>query len=166
MLHRISRIVVCASSIVSAPALLAVPAMAANTVPSTPAISTTLSFTMKEIGGGIGYEWGKGQLSYQGRSYDFTIGGGGLASLGYIQVQGNGTVDDLSRLSDFDGTYWTVKAAAAAGSGTGVAVLENQFGVRLTLHMKMQGAHVSASVMRLRFRLVPTPEEAKGDILR
>ncbi|WP_025886678.1 hypothetical protein [Asaia prunellae] len=119
------------------------------------ATPSSISFSLKEVGGGLGYEWGKGTLHYNGKDYAFEIGGGGIASLGYIAVKGTGTVKDLARLDQFDGTYWTVKADAAVGSGVGAAVLENQYGVKLDLKMNISGAHVGASVMRLRFRLLP-----------
>lgn len=124
-----------------------------------PAEESALSFTLKEVGGGLGYEWGKGVLHHNGRDYAFEIGGGGIASIGYISVKGTGVVKDLERLDQFDGTYWTVKADAAIGSGVGAAVLENQYGVKLDLRMTTKGAHVGASVMRLRFRLLPDRAE-------
>ncbi|MDL2171621.1 MULTISPECIES: hypothetical protein [Asaia] len=142
----------------------ALPGMATSALPqektadaATP--DSTISFSLKEVGGGLGYEWGKGSLHHNGRDYAFEIGGGGIASLGYITVKGTGTVKDLARLDQFDGTYWTVKADAAIGSGVGAAVLENQYGVKLNLTMSIKGAHVGASVMRLRFRLLPDKTE-------
>ncbi|WP_147094001.1 hypothetical protein [Swaminathania salitolerans] len=118
-----------------------------------------ITFAFQEVGGGLGYEWGKGTLRHNGRDYAFEIGGGGIASLGYVTVTGTGTVENLARLDKFDGTYWTVKADAAIGSGVGVAVLENQYGVKLHLDMTMKGAHLGASVMRLRFRLLPDGQD-------
>lgn len=127
--------------------------------PAQPAEVSAISFTLQEVGGGLGYEWGKGVLHHNGRDYAFEIGGGGIASIGYISVKGTGVVKDLTRLDQFDGTYWTVKADAAVGSGVGAAVLENQYGVKLDLKMSIKGAHVGASVMRLRFRLLPDKTE-------
>jgi len=124
-----------------------------------PVEDSAISFTLQEVGGGLGYEWGKGVLHHNGRDYAFEIGGGGIASIGYISVKGTGVVKDLVRLDQFDGTYWTVKADAAVGSGVGAAVLENQYGVKLDLRMSIKGAHVGASVMRLRFRLLPDKTE-------
>ncbi|RUT26148.1 hypothetical protein C0V97_07765 [Asaia sp. W19] len=126
---------------------------------ATPAEDSAINFTLQEVGGGLGYEWGKGTLHHNGKDYAFEIGGGGIASIGYIAVKGTGTVKDLTRLDQFDGTYWTVKADAAIGSGVGAAVLENQYGVKLDLRMSIKGAHVGASVMRLRFRLLPDKTE-------
>lgn len=120
-----------------------------------PVEDSAISFTLQEVGGGLGYEWGKGVLHHNGKDYAFEIGGGGIASIGYIAVKGTGVVKDLTRLDQFDGTYWTVKADAAVGPGVGAAVLENQYGVKLDLRMSIKGAHVGASVMRLRFRLLP-----------
>ncbi|GBQ85802.1 hypothetical protein [Asaia krungthepensis] len=126
---------------------------------SAPVEDSAINFTLQEVGGGLGYEWGKGTLHHNGKDYAFEIGGGGIASIGYIAVKGTGTVKDLTRLDQFDGTYWTVKADAAIGSGVGAAVLENQYGVKLDLKMSIKGAHVGASVMRLRFRLLPDKTE-------
>ena len=129
-------------------------------------LAPTVSFQLREIGGGFGYEWGKGTLSFNGKTYDFHVGGGGIGSLGYLNIKGVGEVTNLSRLSDFDGTYWTASVDAAAGPGVGEAILENQFGVHLHLHLVTNGAHLGASVKRLRFRLVPRPADIAPDSLR
>ncbi|MBB2203838.1 hypothetical protein [Gluconacetobacter takamatsuzukensis] len=123
-----------------------------------PAAMTTghVTFMMKEIGVGAGYTWGTGQLVYAGRSYDFTISGGGLGSVGYSHIQGHGTVRNLARLQDFDGTYWAVQAEATMGKGLGSKLMENNHQVDIDLTAATaSGARLSAEAMRITLHLRP-----------
>ena len=131
-------------------------AFAARDVAPTPSLSSspTFRFSVKEAGFGLGYVWGRGTLCYNGQPYGFEISGGGIVSLGFYAAEGQGTVKDLKRLDQFDGTYWTVGADAAIASGRGAASLENQYGVRLKVQMKARGAHLGASISRLRLKLI------------
>lgn len=112
------------------------------------------TFSLKQAAAGIGYSWGEGELRYGGQTYHFRIEGGGIAALGYNVVRGTGRVFDIKKLSDFDGTYWTLSADAAAGRGRDVFVMENQYGVRVNMRGESNGGYLSASIKRLRFRLL------------
>ncbi|GEB37591.1 hypothetical protein GLI01_16260 [Gluconacetobacter liquefaciens] len=132
------------------------PAVCATPDPS--AMTTgQVTFVMKEIGVGAGYTWGTGQLVYGGRSYDFTMSGGGLGSVGYSHIAGHGTVHNLARLQDFDGTYWAVQAEATMGRGVGSKLLENNHRVDINLTAATaSGARLSAEAMRITFHLRPS----------
>jgi hypothetical protein len=60
----------------------------------------TLSLTEGTVGVGIGYSWGKGALSYKGKT--------------------SGTVYDPKKIEDFDGNYTAAGAGATIGGGAGV----------------------------------------------
>nr|WP_220795108.1 hypothetical protein [Gluconacetobacter sacchari] len=125
---------------------------------SDPAALTTgqITFVMKEVGVGAGYTWGKGHLVYAGRSYAFTISGGGLGSIGYSHIAGHGTVRNLTRLQDFDGTYWAVQAEATVGRGVGGKLMENNRQVDIDLTATAAGgARLSAEAMRITLHLLP-----------
>ena len=59
------------------------------------------------IAAGIGYSWGHGKLDYNGRQYLFKISGLDVGSVGIREANSTGTVCNLARLEDFNGTYAT-----------------------------------------------------------
>lgn len=114
----------------------------------------TFKFTLRQAALGIGYSWGQGELHYDGQIYHFRIEGGGIVALGYSSVSGQGRVFDIKKLTDFDGTYWSLSADAALGRGGNVFMMENQYGTRVNMRGKGEGAYLGASIKRLRFRLI------------
>lgn len=122
--------------------------------------SPAISFKMHDAGGGVGYQWGHGHLTFHGKTYTFRVSGAGVGTLGYETVEAVGHVDDMAELADFNGSYWTARADAAVWKGGGYAVLENQHGVHLLVHMTAHGAHLGASILKLAFTLQPDPSAA------
>lgn len=124
--------------------------------PDLAAVTTgQITFKLKEVGVGAGYTWGTGHLLYGGRAYDFTMSGGGLGSLGYSHIEGHGTVRNLARLRDFDGTYWAVQAEATMGRGLGSKLMENNHQVDIELTATTAGgARLSAEAMRITLHLL------------
>ncbi|WP_256889481.1 hypothetical protein [Acidomonas methanolica] len=141
--------------------LVALPLLAAGLVlPGLPRAAIEeprVTFALREVGGGIGYEWGQGTLTYMGKSYPFRIAGGGIGSLGYVRVKADGHVADLGKITDFNGSYWQAGADAAVWRGAGYAAFENQKGVHLYVHMTMRGAHLGASIQKLSVTLLQAP---------
>src|SRR5215475_2158614 len=48
---------------------------------------------------------GGGTLQFQGKSYEFTVGGLGIGGIGISKIEAVVTVYDLHRLADFQGAY-------------------------------------------------------------
>jgi outer membrane immunogenic protein len=132
----------------------AIPAMATaqETTPDE-AATGQITFLMQEIDVGAGFTWGTGQLVYAGRTYDFTVSGGGLGGVGFSHIEGRGTVRNLTRLQDFDGTYWAVQAEATMGRGRGGKLLENNHQVDISLTTTTRGARLAAEAMRITLHL-------------
>ncbi|MGZ9006541.1 MAG: hypothetical protein ACXW20_22440, partial [Burkholderiales bacterium] len=87
------------------------------------------------VGGGVG----RGTLHYGGKSYPFTIKGGGLAGVGVSKVHATGNVYFLNKLEDFSGVYSLVTAGATLGAGAGVSQYENNKGVFMAMISKTKG---------------------------
>ncbi|EGG76109.1 hypothetical protein SXCC_03469 [Gluconacetobacter sp. SXCC-1] len=149
----------------SAPFLLAVGLLAA---PSARAADDALGqptaklcFGLRDVALAGGYSWGKGRLYFGGHSYPVRISGGGAVGIGYSRLRGEGTVYNLARLSDINGTYWSVRAEATIARGRNVAVLDNNHGVDIKTTMHTTGAHLAAAVMRLTLRVDPGGERVE-----
>ena len=91
------------------------------------------------IGAGLGVSWGKGQLSFEGNSYAFSVKGLSVGDVGLAKMIAEGQVANLERLSDFAGTYVAVEAGATAGKGAGATTMMNENGVMITLASQREG---------------------------
>nr|WP_298795426.1 hypothetical protein [uncultured Acetobacter sp.] len=133
------------SSVSIMPAAHAADAMGA------PTAKITLSAKSADVG--LGYTWGDGNLSYGGHTYKFTITGGTIAAVGFSKIEGTGTVYNLHRLQDFDGTYGAAHGEATLGNGLGGAVMENKNGVRIKIETISKGARLAGSAQGLTLEL-------------
>ena len=102
-----------------------------------------LAFESTSCGLLIGYNWGKGTLSFQGREYPFSIEGYKLFTVGVASVDALGVVYDLDKLSDFEGRYTAAEGSLTLWQGGGGAVMENQNGVVIYLQTLQQGLELS-----------------------
>jgi hypothetical protein len=93
----------------------------------------TLHLSTGSVALGIGYTWGNGVLTYQGKEYPFSIDGLSVVDVGISKAEANGTVYNLKRLEDFNGTYTGVTAGATVAGGGGAATVRNQNGVVIDL---------------------------------
>ena len=93
----------------------------------------------RHLAAGIGFHWGGGTLSFEGRQHAFRVTGVSLLDVGAARLIGEGAVENLERLSDFEGRYVAVEAAAAAGKGVSRRVLRNEHGVVIHLASDLTG---------------------------
>ena len=144
-----------ASLILAAGLFATVPARAGDALGQPTA---KLCFSLRDVALAGGYSWGKGRLYFGTHSYPVRISGGGAIGIGYSRLRGEGTVYNLARLSDINGTYWSVRAEATIARGRNVAVMDNNHGVDIKTVMHTSGAHLAAAVMRLTLRVNPGGE--------
>jgi len=102
----------------------------------------TLSLSEGTVGVGIGFSWGKGSLSYQGKTYPFKVEGLSVGDVGIQRATATGNVFGLKKIEDFDGNYTAAGAGATVGGGAGAAVMKNQNGVVIELKSTTQGANL------------------------
>lgn len=127
------------------------PAAHAADAMGSPAGKITLSAKSADVG--VGYTWGDGRLTYGGHTYKFSVTGGTIAAVGFSTIEGNGTVYNLHRVQDFDGTYGAAHGEATLGSGLGGLVLENKNGVRIKIETATKGARLASSAEGLTLKL-------------
>ena len=97
----------------------------------------------RQVAAGIGFHWGQGTLSFEGRQHAFRVKGVSLMDAGVAKMIAEGEVEGLARLSDFDGRYVAVDAGLAAGKGASRRVLRNEHGVVIRLSSDLTGAAVT-----------------------
>ena len=99
----------------------------------------TVRLSAGSVAAGIGFSWGSGVLTYQGKDYPFDVSGLSVVDVGITKAEAAGDVYHLKNLADFSGNYTGVSAGAAIAGGGGGMALQNQSGVVLKLSGTTQG---------------------------
>jgi hypothetical protein len=130
-------------------ALLAGPAYASDD--KTP--DATVRLSEGSVAVGIGWSWGRGELSYKGKTYHFKIEGLSVAEVGVTKAEATGSVYNLKSTDDFAGVYAAAGAAGTAGKGVGVSSLRNDKGVVINLKSESKGASIKIAASGLKVTL-------------
>ena len=113
----------------------------------------TLTLSDGSVAAGIGFSWGKGTLTYAGKTHRVKVEGLSVGEVGVTRATAKGTVSHLTKLDDFSGNYVAVGAGATAAGGADVAVMRNQNGVVIELQSTTQGASLKLGAEGLRLTL-------------
>jgi hypothetical protein len=113
----------------------------------------TLEMHEGSVAAGIGFSWGGGTLTYQGKTYPISVEGLSVGSVGIAEATASGKVHGLKSLNDFNGNYTAVSAGLTAAGGGSVAVLRNQNGVVIELVSTTQGVKVTLAASGVRMML-------------
>lgn len=141
-----------AVALLTAAASLPQPARAQTGAAASP--DGQLRLTGGAVAAGIGYIWGSGRLDFGGAVHPVKISGLSIVDVGAAKIDARGSVYNLKKLSDFDGTYTTFAAGATIAGGGGVAYLRNQNGVVIRLDSATEGLrfNLSASGVTLKVK--------------
>jgi len=87
---------------------------------------------------------GDGSLNFQGRSYPFSIKGGGIGGIGASTIDATGEVYHLNNVSQFPGDYVQGRVGFAVGDASaGDLWLQNDAGVVMRLKAQRSGLMLS-----------------------
>ena len=113
----------------------------------------TVELSEGSVAAGIGFSWGTGTLTYQGRKYPIKISGLSVAEVGITKATVKGKVFNLKKLEDFSGTYGAAGAGAAFAEGAGASVMRNPKGVQIELTSDTKGASLKLAVSGVQIAL-------------
>ena len=99
----------------------------------------TVKMTGKSLSAGVGYSWGNGVLTYQGKDYPFSISGFSAGDIGFNVAELSGEVFNLKDLADFNGNYTSFAAGITVAGGGSGATMRNQNGVVINVWATTQG---------------------------
>ena len=107
----------------------------------------------KSVAIGIGFSWGSGTLTFQGREYPISMTGLTLISAGVTSSTITGDVYNLKNIADFSGKYVAGKAGiTVAGGASGVAA-KNSKGVSIRLASTQTGVDFTLGPEGITFKL-------------
>ncbi|MGH7876008.1 MAG: DUF1134 domain-containing protein [Candidatus Binatia bacterium] len=89
----------------------------------------TVKMSGKSVAAGVGYSWGSGVLTYEGKDYPFSVSGLSAGNIGAGSAELSGQVFNLKKLADFGGNFTSVGAGATVAGGGGAMSMKNQNGV-------------------------------------
>ena len=101
--------------------------------------SGTVSIETKAVALGVGFSWGEGVLTFQGKEYPFKIKGLSVIDIGVSSISAQGNVYHLNKIEDFAGTFSAVEAGIAVGGGAGAQSMKNQNGVLMEVTSRKAG---------------------------
>lgn len=113
----------------------------------------TLTLSEGSVAAGIGFSWGKGTLTYQGKSYPVKVDGLTVGEVGITRATASGKVFNLKKIGDFAGNYTAAAAGGTVGGGAGATVMRNQHGVVIELTSTTQGASLKLGAQGLNLSL-------------
>src|SRR5207247_3807299 len=90
-----------------------------------------VKMTGKSLAAGVGFSWGSGVLTYQGKDYPFSVSGLSAGNIGASSAELSGQVFNLKNLADFNGNYTSAGAGATVAGGGGGMTMKNQNGVAM-----------------------------------
>ena len=114
--------------------------------PATASLGSTegsVTFSGGAVAIGIGFQWGSGTLTYQGRQYPFRLDGLSVVDVGVTGVTGSGRVHNLHSVADFSGNYVSISAGATVAGGGSVTNFRNQNGVVIEGVTTSQGVRLT-----------------------
>ena len=103
----------------------------------------TIAFTTGSVAAGIGFSWGGGTLTYQGKTYPVKVDGMSVGQVGVTKATASGKVYNLKKLEDINGNYTGVGAGATLGGGAGAVTMKNQNGVVIEVVATTKGLNVT-----------------------
>jgi len=108
----------------------------------------TLRFSGGSVAAGIGFSWGSGTLTYQGKNYSVKVKGLSVGKVGVTSASAYGEVYNLKHLQDFNGHYnvsGSGMRGVTAGGGRKTTTMTNQAGVIVALSSTQRGVDVTAT---------------------
>ena len=102
----------------------------------------TIELTQGQVGLGIGYSWGDGVLTYNGKKYPVKVSGLSVIDVGITKATAKGKVFGLKKLEDFNGIYTSATAEGTVGGGAGATAMKNQNDVVIHLITTTKGVNL------------------------
>jgi hypothetical protein len=99
----------------------------------------TISLEATSVAAGLGYTWGEGTFTFEGKKYPIKVDGLNVAAVGITKVSANGDVFNLKSASDVSGTYVAAGAGIAIAGGVKGTLARNDKGVVIDLKAAQQG---------------------------
>jgi hypothetical protein len=117
----------------------------------------TIEFSGGSVAAGIGYTWGRGILTYQGKHYPVKVDGLSIVHVGVSHYTASGAVYHLTQVTDINGVYTGVSAGAAVAGGASASAMKNSKGVVIQMVSTHLGLNFSLATKGVTITLYGKP---------
>lgn len=107
----------------------------AHTAPTT----ATIEFKGGAIAVGVGFSWGGGTVTFDGKQYPISVNGLSALDVGASKYSASGTVRNLHNIKDIEGTYVAGELGATVAGGGSVSSMKNDRGVVIEFNTTRAG---------------------------
>jgi hypothetical protein len=122
-----------------------------TSVPSGP--DATVELSGGAIAAGIGYQWARGDVLYQGQKHRFSLSGLSIVDVGATNISATGVVYNLKNLEDLNGNYVAASAGLTVAGGGSAEYLKNEHGVVIKLLETSRGLRFNLSANGVKVQL-------------
>jgi hypothetical protein len=112
-----------------------------------------LQITQTSVALVLGYTWGDGTLTYQGKSLPIEIDGLSFLALGVVRAKATAEVFNMKSLDDFNGTYMAGSIEGTLAAGAGATIMRNQNGVVVHFFTTTEGLNLKLAPEGIRLRI-------------
>jgi hypothetical protein len=116
-------------------------------------VDATVTMSEGQVAFGIGFSWGKGVLTFEGKEYPFKVSGLSVVDVGITKATSAGKVFNLKKIEDFNGNYTAGSAEGTVAGGAGVLKMKNQNGVEIELVSTTQGVNLKLALEGVKITL-------------
>jgi hypothetical protein len=108
-----------------------------------PYVIGQISLEATQISAGVGWTWGGGTMTFEGKQYPFTVQGLNVIAVGIAKIKATGDVYNLKTAADLAGKYVVATAGAALIKGPAGLLMRNDKGVVINLKAAQTGVQFS-----------------------
>lgn len=103
----------------------------------------TITLEATSVAAGIGFSWGDGTFTFEGKRYPIKVDGLNVAAVGISKVSATGNVYNLKKAADVEGVYVAGGAGIAVAGGVKGTLARNDKGVVMDLRASQQGVSLN-----------------------
>jgi len=113
----------------------------------------TVELSGGAVAAGIGYEWGHGDVVYQGEKHRISLSGLSIVDVGVANISASGLIYNLHNLEDLNGNYVAATAGLTIAGGGEATYLRNEHGVVIKLLATSKGLRFNLSANGMKIQL-------------
>jgi hypothetical protein len=122
-----------------------------SSIPDVP--SATIELSGGAVAAGIGFQWGHGDVVYEGKKHSFSVSGLSIVDVGASSYSASGLVYNLHDINDLNGNFTQVSAGMAIAGGGSADYLRNEKGVVIKLLESQKGLRFNLSASGMKVQL-------------
>jgi hypothetical protein len=115
--------------------------------------SATIELSGGAVAAGIGFQWGHGDVVFQGQKHRFSVSGLSIVDVGASSYSASGLVYNLHNINDLNGNFTQVSAGMTIAGGGSADYLRNEKGVVIKLLESQKGLRFNLSASGMKVQL-------------